>query len=99
MLLRMVREPVPDGARLWALGCHGQNRQVLFPSLGGLLQLLSVKVAQSQVRSAVIGVLGENLFELVDSINQVTALFQYQSEIITGVQGFRLDGQGSFISR
>ena len=80
------------------VGIDFENFQVMLAGPGRVMELLSVKIAESKVRTNVIGIFFEKLFKFVHGRRIVVVLFKNQSQVVTGVERIRADDEGVLIS-
>ena len=97
MSLRITCQPEADGAGLRIVGIDFENFQVMLAGPGRVMELLSVKIAESKVQTSVIGIFFEKLFKFVHGRRVVVVLFMNQSQVVTGVERIWADGEGILV--
>ena len=62
-----------------------EDFEIMRPGFGGIVELLSVEVAEGEVGPGFVGMLCEDLLELVDGIRKIMRLFKCQRETVAGI--------------
>jgi len=92
----VLGQPVTDGFGFRMPGIEFKQALVVESGAGWLAQLLGVEVGEGQAGAGVQRVAGQEAFEFLGGVEVEAALAEGQGEVVSGVAGVGVEGQGVF---